>query len=111
MKELTGIELIGVILLACILIVAAFMEVYKKKFRKDKASDAEIYSVALAMSLILTLASYFGFHLDGSLWAIPIYFIFVYTAQFYCSMKIIKSIVKHIAKKKGVTLDGFEYNE
>jgi formate-dependent nitrite reductase membrane component NrfD len=104
-------EFIGLVLLFSIIAIALFMEVYKKKFRKNQANDREIYFVASLVSLVATASCYFGIPLPGKIWSLFIYFFFVYTAQFFVDMKVVKSIVKWYAKKKGVTLEGYDFNE
>ncbi|NLF35443.1 MAG: hypothetical protein GX585_05700 [Clostridiales bacterium] len=99
------------IVILCVIAVAAFMESYKKIIRKDTAKHWEIHTVAVGISLIVAVCCYFGFSLPGSLWAIPLYFFGFYTAQFFVNMKVVKAIVKWFIKKKGVTLEGYNYDE
>ena len=87
--------------------IALFMEVYKKKIRGDKAKPAEIYWVAVFLTMGTTVSCYKGFDLPGEAWAIGLYFFVVYTAQFYIDMKGIKFLMKVFAKKKGVDLEGY----
>jgi hypothetical protein len=104
-------KLIGTTLGIAVLLIAVFMEVYKKKIRMCDPSPWENYLIAGVLSIILTTLSYFAFTLPGTLWAIPLYAIAVYIVQFVVDMKIVKSLVRWYTKKKGITLEGFDYDE
>lgn len=101
----------AIILAAAIVIIAVFMEAYKKFIRKDRAGRKEIMCVAIALSMLVTTFSFYGFDLPGHDLAIGLYFLGIYSAQFFVDMKLIKALIRLYAKKKGVTLDGFGFNE
>lgn len=101
------VKILGPIVLA----IAIFIEVYKKVIKKDKFSALEVWIVAGFLSASLTTVGYFAFDLAGHPIAIVYYTALVYALQFIFDMKVIKAIGKELAKRKGVTLDGFEWNE
>ena len=99
------------VLLAIAIGIAAFMELYKKQIRKDRAKEREIWLVAGLCSLMLTAIAYFAFRFPGNHLGILLYFCGVYVCQYYLDMKVIKKVVKAWAKSKGITLEGFKHDE
>jgi uncharacterized membrane protein YfcA len=91
--------------------IAIFLEFYKKKIRKEKAGDIELWVVAAILSLIGSLVGYLGFNLPGKPIAIVYYCFAVYAVQLQVDMRVVKIIGKAIAKKDGIVLDGFGYDE
>ncbi len=104
-------EVFIAVLIAMPVIIGLFMEVYKKTIRKDKAKTTEIYAVALILSVGTTVSGYFGFELQGLPPALFVYFMYVFTGQFFVSMELIKKVVKIIAEHRGVRIEGFKKNE
>lgn len=104
------IPLFGV-LASEIVAIAIFIEVYKKKIKKDKFNPVTIWKIAGVLSVILTVVGYLSFDLPGSWFAIIYYSLMVYALQFMFNMKVIKWIVKMFAKSKGVVMEGFEWDE
>ncbi|PKL11650.1 MAG: hypothetical protein CVV52_13120, partial [Spirochaetae bacterium HGW-Spirochaetae-8] len=99
------------VLLAIAVGIAAFLELYKKGIRKDKAKELEIWLVAWVLSVVFSSVAYVSFHLQGSPFAIILYSAGVYICQYYFDMKLIKKVVKAWAKSKGITLEGFKHDE
>lgn len=99
------IKMTALVLIVTAALIAAFMEIYKKKIRKDNAGRWEIYGVALALSVATSATGYKAFGFEGTLWAIPLYAFLVFTVQFFVNMEIIKSVVKSYAKRKGIEID------
>ena len=99
------------VLLAIAACIAAFMELYKKRIRKDKAKELEIWLVAGACALALPAIAYFAFSFPGKVLAILLYGLGVFICQYYFDMKVIKKVVKAVARSKGITLEGFKHDE
>ena len=102
---------IGIVLGASIVGIALFMEAYKKKIRKNKAGDKEIHWVAIALTALVTVFAFNGFDLPGHDWAAGLYFLLIYSAQFFVDMKLIKAVIRWWSKRKGVTLEGYTFDE
>lgn len=108
LEQLKQLWLPVILILAGVVVTIAIgMEGYKKKIRKDKASQEEISFVAAWVSLILTIASYYGFDFPGHPISIIWYFGLVYALQFFVDMKVIKWIIRFFSKRKNIDLEGF----
>jgi hypothetical protein len=103
-------KLILYVLGPVVVLIAAMMELYKKKIRKDKSTVWEIRIVAGVVSYGLSWICYISFNLPGQPLAVLYYGLGVFIAQCYVDMRIIKLIVRAWLKRKGV-VDGFEWNE
>ncbi len=93
-----------------VVLIAAMMELYKKKIRKDRASVWEIRFLAGLLSFGLSWICYVSFHLPGEPIAMLYYGLGISVAQCYVDMKIIKLIVRTWLKRKGI-IDGFKWDE
>lgn len=94
-----------------VLVIAIFIEVYKKRIRMEKFEPHEVWVLAAFLSVLLTVVGYFAFELPGKAVAIAYYSILVYAVQFVVNMKVIKAITKEYAKNKGFKLEGFDWDE
>jgi ABC-type multidrug transport system permease subunit len=99
------------VLVPVIVAIAIFMEVYKKKIKKDKFNPVTVWKISAALSLIFSTVGYFAFDLPGHYVAIAYYTIVIYALQFIVDMKFLKMAGKAYAKSKGVVLDDFEWDE
>ena len=109
-------KLLGGVFGFSVVFIAMFLEMYKKIIRKDRAKDWEGQVLAFVFSLGLTMAAYFGLVHPGIKWPLCfLYFGVLYTSQFTLDMLLIKKIGKAVAasllKQRGVTLDGFDWND
>jgi len=98
-------KLVGKVLGPVVVIIACIMELYKKRFRKDKTSKIENQLIAAILSIGMSIISYLAFGLPGNPVAILYYSIGVYIVQCYVDMRIVKTIVRMWMKRKGVELD------
>lgn len=85
-----------------VVLAALVMEVYKKRFRGDgektNASRYELWGVAFVVSALFAIALRFSNDLSMGWWALPVYALGIYAAQFYVSMSVVKSFFKGFMK-------------
>ena len=90
-----------VVLIVTAALISMFMEVYKKRFRKDQAKRGEIYLVALVVTVGAVVTGYRGLEFVGTAWVVPLYAFLVFTVQFFLNMEIIKAVaIRHVGMRK-----------
>ena len=107
MDWLLILKVLGPVIIA----IAIFMEVYKKKIKKDKFNPIKAWKIAGFLSFLFSAIGYFSFDLQGHYIAIVYYAIVVYALQFMVDMKLIKFLMRACAKSKGIVLEGYDWDE
>lgn len=104
-------KLTAIVMLVAVFIIAGFMEFYKKKIRKDEAGAGKVTIIAGLLSVYLGAVGYLSFELPGTIWSIAIYSSLIFVLQLLLDMKFFKALMRWYMKKKGITLEGYKFDE